>query len=129
MEKLAVDLQYNKNHAKWFVTPALRAIHTYGLIQEGDQVCVGLSGGKDSVTLLYILSYLRRYSHLKYDLSAIHVRTSADYDTTLLRDYCDTLETPYIETALDVPGEVATEKVCSICARLKRGAAARALEG
>lgn len=127
MEKVAVDLRYNKNHAKWFVSHVLRAIRRYALIEEGDRVCVGLSGGKDSTTLLYILKYLRRYSHLKYELSAIHIRTSADYETTVLRDYCNMLEIPYIEAALEVSSNLATEKACSICARLKRGAAAQAL--
>ncbi len=92
-----MDLRYHKNHAKWFVTPVIRAIRKYALIEEGDRVCVGLSGGKDSITLLYILRYLQRYSHLTYELSAIHIRTSPDYDTTLLRDYCDALGSPTLK--------------------------------
>ncbi len=122
-----MDLPFNKYHAKWFVTPVMRAIRKYALIAEGDRVCVGLSGGKDSITLLYILRYLQRYSHLKYELSAIHIKTSSRYETTVLRDYCDALEIPYVEATLQVPSNLDTEKVCSICARLRRGAAARAL--
>jgi len=53
-----MDLRFHKNHAKWFVTPVMRAIRRYALIEEGDRVCVGLSGGKDSTTLFYILRYL-----------------------------------------------------------------------
>jgi tRNA(Ile)-lysidine synthase TilS/MesJ len=126
-EAAAMDLRFHKNHAKWFVTPVMRAIRRYALIEAGDRVCVGLSGGKDSTTLLYILRYLQRYSHLKFELSAIHVRTSPDYETTSLRDYCNALEIPYSEAALELPSNLAGEKECSICARLKRGAAAQAL--
>ena len=122
-----MDLRFNRNHSKWFVTPVMRAIRRYALIDEGDRVCVGLSGGKDSVTLVYILRYLQRYSHLKYELSAIHIKVSFEYETTVLRDYCNMLEIPYVEAALEVPKNLATTQACSICARLKRGAAARAL--
>jgi tRNA(Ile)-lysidine synthase TilS/MesJ len=122
-----VDLQYSKNHAKWFVSPVLRAIRKYALIEQGDQVSVGLSGGKDSSALLYILAYLRRYSHLEFILSAIHVRTSDEYSTVPLRDLCSTLEVPYLETSLTLTGESPVGSVCSICARLKRGAATRVL--
>jgi tRNA 2-thiocytidine biosynthesis protein TtcA len=124
---LGVDLQYSRNHAKWFVSPVLRAIRRYALIEKGDQVCVGFSGGRDSTTLLYILAYLRRYSHLEFGLSAIHVRTSDDYSTAVLRDLCSALEAPYFETSLRLMDHAPAGNMCSICARLKRGAAARVL--
>ncbi len=122
-----MDLRFNVNHGKWFATDVLRAIGRYGLIEAGDRVCVGLSGGKDSVTLLFILWYLQRYSHLTFDLSAVHVRTDGGYDTGVLRDYCGTLGVPYLECALRPEAPPATGAMCSVCARLKRGAAAQAL--
>jgi len=109
-----MDLQYSRNHAKWFVSPVLRAIRKYALIEKGDQVCVGFSGGKDSSTLLYILAYLRRYSHLEFDLSAIHIRTSDDYSTVPLRDFCGVLEAPYFETSLRLIDHTPTGNVCSM---------------
>lgn len=122
-----MDLAFRKSFGKWFATDVLRAIRRFDLIAPGERVAVGLSGGKDSVTLLYVLAYLRRHSHLRCELSAIHVRTAAEYDTAVLREYCAALELPYREEALRARPASAEERVCSACARLKRGAAVRAL--
>ena len=46
---------FNKNFGKWFMTNVIRTINKYRLISEGEKIAVALSGGKDSVTLLYIL--------------------------------------------------------------------------
>jgi len=122
-----VDLGYNRNHGKWFANDVLRAIRRYGLIGEGERVCVGLSGGKDSATLLFALWYLRQYSRLDCHLSAIHIRMAPDYDSSPLRGYCGILGVPYFESALDLKEHAVTGSVCAACARLKRGAAARVL--
>ena len=99
----------------------LRAIRRYGLIEKDEKICVALSGGKDSTALLFILNYLRRHSPLSFDLSASHIKT-ADYDTSMLRAYCDTLEVPYFEGALDRMPAARVKNHCYLCARLKRGA-------
>ncbi len=122
-----MDLEFHKNHGKWFVTPVMRAVRRYHLVASGERLAVGLSGGKDSVTLLYILWYLRRYAGLALDLSAIHVRIMPGYESAVLAEYCETLGIPYIETSLALGKGASADWGCSICARLKRGAAARAL--
>ena len=53
---------------------ARRAIDDYQMIQEGDKIAIGVSGGKDSLTLLYALSGLRRFYPKKFELEAITVR-------------------------------------------------------
>ena len=50
-----------------------QALDIYGMIEEGDRIAVGVSGGKDSLTLLYALHHLRRFYPKKYDLTAITV--------------------------------------------------------
>lgn len=124
-----MNLGYNKNHGKWFASAISRAIRRFELIEQNDSVCVGLSGGTDSVTLLYMLWYVRHFSRLKFDLSAIHVRTSPEYDTDVLRRYCEELDVEYIEEPLRPTRAPDGEKVCAICARLKRGAATSVLAG
>lgn len=120
-------LSFNRNFGKWFTKDILRAIRKYSMIREGETVRVALSGGKDSTTLLYILAYLRRFSHLAYELEALHIRT-ADYDTTLLRSLCRELEVPYREADLRDSPDSEAENPCYLCARLKRGALAALLQ-
>jgi len=112
---------FNKNHKKWFLTDVLRAIKKYSLISAGENICVALSGGKDSVCLLYILSYLQQYSHLDFTISAIHIKT-AEYDTTVLNDFCQFLDIEYWEKRLVYPAKTRNKNSCYICSRLKRGA-------
>lgn len=50
-----------------------RAIDSYEMIDNGDKIAVGISGGKDSLTLLYALAELRRFYPKKFDLIAITV--------------------------------------------------------
>jgi tRNA(Ile)-lysidine synthase TilS/MesJ len=119
-------LQFDRNYGKWFANDVGRVIGRYRMIAHGERVAVALSGGKDSATLLFILAWLRRFSPLCFDLSAVHVRV-ADYDTTPLRDLCAALETPYVETELRLEDRTPARGVCALCARLRRGAMLAAL--
>jgi tRNA 2-thiocytidine biosynthesis protein TtcA len=112
---------YNKNYGKWFAGDVLRAINTYSLIQDGEKICVALSGGKDSITLLYILWYLNTYSHLNFNLSAVHIKTD-QYDTSVLKDLCEEFNVAYSEHSLCLERAAPDKSVCYVCSRLKRGA-------
>lgn len=122
-----VKTNFNKNYSKIFVKDVLDAIKTYKMLEPNQKVCVALSGGKDSVTLLYILWFISQYSWLKLQLSALHVKM-ADYDTTVLKEFCKELAVPYYETDLFLTEETLSKDTCYICSRLKRGAMSRFLE-
>ncbi len=124
---MKINTGFNKNFGKWFVNDVLRAIDKYSMINSNDKICVAVSGGKDSVTLLYILKYINQYSHLDFSLSALHVKT-ADYDMGVLQQYCESLDIEYHEEELNL-GEIEQEKnICYMCARLKRGAISESLK-
>ncbi|HPI93452.1 MAG TPA: ATP-binding protein [Deltaproteobacteria bacterium] len=116
------------SYGKWFLTDVIRAIENYSLIKNGEGICVALSGGRDSVTLLYILWYLQHYSHLAFGLRALHVKTD-DYDTAVLKRLCEDLEVEYLEARLNVDLRSYPKSRCSLCAAFKRGAMAEALNG
>lgn len=123
-----IPKDFNNNYGKWFITDVIRAITHYGLIETGEEICVALSGGRDSATLLYILWYLKTYSHLDFNLCALHVLID-DYDTKSLSELCAELGVEYLESRLSVGKCTPAKNVCSICSHLKRGAMIEALKG
>lgn len=106
---------------------ARRAIDDYQMIQEGDKIAIGVSGGKDSLTLLYALSGLRRFYPKKFNLEAITI--SAGYkeaDFTAVAKLCEELNVNYTVVETDI-AEILFEQrkesnPCSLCAKLRKGA-------
>ena len=73
-----------------------KAIDEYQMIESGDRIAIGISGGKDSLTLLYALSGLRRFYPKKFDLLAVSVNLGyEDFDLTAVSDLCRELDVPY----------------------------------
>lgn len=104
-----------------------QAIDNYGMIQEGDRIAVGISGGKDSLTLLYALAGLRSFYPKKFELVAITVHLGLpDMDFAPVRSLCEQLDVPYeiVETRIgEIVFEVRKEKhPCALCAKLRKGA-------
>ncbi len=75
-----------------------RAIDRYDLIREGDSVCVSVSGGKDSLTLLSLLLEHRRFYPQNYEISAVHVVSDFNPNAGKTRDY---LENHFRELGID----------------------------
>jgi tRNA 2-thiocytidine biosynthesis protein TtcA len=106
---------------------ATKAIVDYDMIDDGDRVMVGLSGGKDSWALLQILDVLRQRAPVRFSLVAVNVDSGyKEYKHGLIADTCRARGWEYriehtgigelIEDILD-DGETP----CSLCARLRRG--------
>lgn len=116
------ELKFLKKYSESFGKPILRAIKNYGMIKDGDRIAVGLSGGKDSIVLLYLLAWLKKFSHLEFDLSAIHVNTFGNHDNQILQKLCENLNIKFFLEHLQRPDDLPPKSICSVCARLKRGA-------
>lgn len=115
-------LEFLKKHSESFAKPMSRAIKKYGMITPNEKVAVGLSGGKDSITLLYLLAWLQKFSHLKFDLCAIHINTFGNHNNDILQELCHNLAIKLHTAFLQRPDDVPDKSICSVCARLKRGA-------
>ena len=104
-----------------------RAIDDYQMICPHDRIAVGLSGGKDSLTLLYALSRLREFYPHPFSLMAITV--DLGFDNLQLQDistFCEKLNVPYHVEKTSI-AEIVFEKrkesnPCSLCAKLRKGA-------
>lgn len=105
-----------------------RAVDDYGMIRPNDRIAVGVSAGKDSLTLLSAMALLRRFYPVPFTLCAITVDMgfAEPTDFSPIRAFCDTLDVPYhiVPTQIyQVIFEARKESnPCSLCAKMRRGA-------
>ena len=104
-----------------------QAIDDYHMIEEGDKIAVGISGGKDSLTLLYALSGLRRFYPKKFELIAISVDLGYDnFNLGGVTKLCEELNVPYYVVPTKISEILSKEckksSPCSLCAKLRKGA-------
>ena len=104
-----------------------KAVDEYNMIQEGDHIAVGISGGKDSLTLLYALHGLKRFYPNHFELSALTVDLGFEgTDFSPIQNLCDQLEIPYhiVRSEIsDVLFNIRKESnPCSLCAKMRKGA-------
>lgn len=108
------------------LTYTRKAIEDYHMIEQGDKIAIGISGGKDSLTLLYALSKLKEFYPISFDLVALTIDLGfTDYDTSLLSQYADSLHVPYYIEKTQIADIVFTyrqeENPCSLCSRMRKG--------
>ena len=116
----------NRNFGKWFLTRVKKAIIDYNMIENGDRIAVGVSGGKDSSALLFILDLLRKYSPWKFDIIAVNVDLGWEMDLAPVIDFCRQRDIPFEMVKTDIARVVfdirKEPNPCSLCSRMRRGA-------
>jgi len=103
-----------------------KAIEDFDMIDEGDKIAIGVSAGKDSLTMLYTLSFLRRFYPKKFEVAAFTVDMGfKGADFSAIKRLCDELNVEFKlipsnikEIVFDIRKE---ENPCSLCANLRRG--------
>lgn len=104
-----------------------QCVEQWRLIEEGDRILVGISGGKDSYTLLDMLRRMQRIAPVRFELLAFHLdQGHPAFPTERLRAYLEALDVEYVIHHQDTysivldklqPGKT----TCSLCSRLRRG--------
>ena len=103
-----------------------KAIEKYNMIEDGDKIIVGLSGGKDSITLAMGLKALQRFYPKKFEILCVSVNPGFEFfDSEFLKATCEKIEIPFIEEKThikEIVFDIRNEKnPCSLCANLRRG--------
>lgn len=104
-----------------------KAVDDYQMIQKGDKIAIGISGGKDSLTLLYALKHLQRFYPNKFELIAVTVNLGyEEFHLDKVRALCEELNVPYHVVDTDIAKIIFEERKetspCSLCAKMRKGA-------
>ena len=104
-----------------------RADQDFGMIKAGDKVAVGVSGGKDSLLLLYAMALYRKFCPEPFELEALTLTMGMEpFDVSGIRELCERLEVPYIVRETEIGKVIFEERKeknpCSLCAKMRRGA-------
>lgn len=105
---------------------ARKAIEYFDMIQDGDKIAIGVSGGKDSTTLLLCLHGLQKFLPVKFELLAVTINPVFDnFDTSDVEKLCKDLDIQFVtyqSSIKEVVFDIRNEKnPCSLCANLRRG--------
>lgn len=109
-----------------------RCVEDYHMISEGDRIAVGVSGGKDSLTLLVLLAELRKYYPKRFELEALTVDMGLDgMDFSPVAALCAQLDVPYTCKHTQIGTIIfdyrKEKNPCSMCAKMRRGALNQAI--
>ena len=114
------------NEMKRLLSFVRRAVDDYEMIEDGDKIAIGVSGGKDSLVLLEVLAEMRRFYPKKYDVAAITIDMGfPGSDFSEVAELCRRIKVEYKVVKTDIAKiifDVRREpNPCSLCAKMRRG--------
>lgn len=110
-----------------------KAVDDYGMIEEGDKIAIGISGGKDSLTLLYALHGLKRFYPKKFCIHAVTVDLGfQNLNLDKIKELCQSLDIEYTIVKTDIAKIIFEDRKesnpCSLCAKMRKGALNEAIK-
>lgn len=108
-----------------------RCVDDYHMIEEGDRIAVGVSGGKDSLALLVLLAGLQEYFNKPFQLEAITIDMGLNMDYSVIGELCEKINVPYTVVKTEIAPIIFDHRKeknpCSMCAKMRRGALNQAI--
>ena len=116
------------------LSPIRKAVDDYHMIDDGDTIAVGISGGKDSLTLLNGLHALMRFYPHPFQIHAVTVDLGFDnLDLSKIKELCEHMDIPYSVVSTEIASIVFEKRKesnpCSLCAKMRKGALNDAVKG
>lgn len=113
-----------------YFSKMMRAITEFAMIEDGDRILLGISGGKDSIFMAYAMAMMQKRLQKKFELRALTVDTmfSDDFDTARIAAFMEELGIPFESFAVDIAGAIEAQggkDPCYTCAFFRRGAVNR----
>ena len=111
-----------------------KAADDYRMIENGDKIAIGISGGKDSLTLLWALKHLKRFYPASFDIHAVTVDLGfKNLNLERIKDLCKELEVEYTIVETDFAKVIFEDRQednpCSLCSKMRKGALNQAVKG
>jgi len=115
------------NLPQLYFSKLMRAIVEFEMIEHGDHILIGISGGKDSLFLAYAMAILRQRLKKTFQLSALNINPmfQTDFNATPIAEFCASLEIPFASHEVDIAGAIRNQdgkKACFTCSYFRRGA-------
>lgn len=115
-----------KGFGKTIWSPIGRAMHTYNMVEPGDRIAVGISGGKDSMTTLNALVRIKKIAQIDFEIIPIHIHPNIDKASyEKIERYCEELGLKLQVEPTNLSdmlfGEKEVKNPCFLCGRIRRG--------
>lgn len=120
-----IEKSLTKTYRKDIFRPFVQAINEYELVEPGDKIAIGISGGKDSILMAKLFQELKKHNKIPFELVFLSMDPGfRDVNKDLLKTNCEYLNIPLTIRNSDVftvVQKIASENPCYMCARMRRG--------